>query len=72
MDLLAPWHLVLLLLIALVIFGPRKLSEVGGALGKTVRDLKSALSGFDDGSKSNAQAPQPPTHPDPVTSPKDD
>ena len=33
MDLFAPSHLLLLLLVILVIFGPSKLGDVGGALG---------------------------------------
>jgi sec-independent protein translocase protein TatA len=43
MDLFAPTHLLLLLLVILIIFGPSKLGEVGGALGKGVRDFKRAI-----------------------------
>jgi TatA/E family protein of Tat protein translocase len=43
MDLLAPSHLLLLLLVILVIFGPSKLGDVGGALGKGIRDFKRAI-----------------------------
>jgi len=43
MDILAPWHLVILLLIILVIFGPSKLGDVGGALGRAIRDFKKAM-----------------------------
>jgi sec-independent protein translocase protein TatA len=43
MDLLAPTHLILLLLVILVIFGPSKLGDVGGALGKGIRDFKRAI-----------------------------
>lgn len=43
MDLLAPTHLLLLLLVILVIFGPSKLGDVGGALGKGIRDFKRAI-----------------------------
>jgi sec-independent protein translocase protein TatA len=34
------WDLLIVLLIALVIFGPRKLPEIGGALGKSIREFK--------------------------------
>ena len=44
MDLFAPSHLLLLLLVILVIFGPSKLGDVGGALGKSIRDCKRAES----------------------------
>ena len=43
MDLLAPTHLILLLLVILVVFGPSKLGDVGGALGKGIRDFKRAI-----------------------------
>ena len=43
MDLFAPSHLLILLLIILIIFGPSKLGDVGGALGKAIRDFKKAI-----------------------------
>jgi sec-independent protein translocase protein TatA len=43
MDIFAPSHLLLLLLVILVIFGPSKLGDVGGALGKGIRDFKHAV-----------------------------
>ncbi|MGH7782217.1 MAG: twin-arginine translocase TatA/TatE family subunit, partial [Candidatus Binataceae bacterium] len=42
-DLLAPWHLLVILVIVLVIFGPSKLGDVGGALGKAIRDFQKAM-----------------------------
>ncbi len=38
------WDLLVVLLIALVIFGPRKLPEIGGAVGKSIREFKKATS----------------------------
>jgi sec-independent protein translocase protein TatA len=43
MDLFSPAHLLILLLIVLLIFGPSKLGDVGGALGKAIRDFKKAM-----------------------------
>jgi sec-independent protein translocase protein TatA len=43
MDLFAPSHLLILLVIVLIIFGPSKLGDVGGALGKAIRDFKRAM-----------------------------
>jgi sec-independent protein translocase protein TatA len=43
MDLFAPSHLLILLLIILVIFGPSKLGDVGGALGRAIKDFKRAM-----------------------------
>jgi sec-independent protein translocase protein TatA len=38
-----PWHLVLILIIALVVFGPGKLGDVGGALGRGIREFKTSM-----------------------------
>jgi sec-independent protein translocase protein TatA len=43
MDLFAPSHLLILLVIILIIFGPSKLGDVGGALGRAIRDFKGAM-----------------------------
>jgi len=43
MDLFAPSHLLVLLIIVLIIFGPSKLGDVGGALGKAIKDFKKAM-----------------------------
>jgi sec-independent protein translocase protein TatA len=43
LDLFAPTHLFLLLMVILIIFGPSKLGDVGGALGKGIRDFKRAI-----------------------------
>jgi len=41
---MGPWELLLVLAIALVIFGPGKLPEVGRALGKGLREFRKASS----------------------------
>lgn len=38
-----PTHLIIVLVIALVIFGPSKLGELGGALGRSVREFKQSV-----------------------------
>ncbi len=43
MGLLQPGHLILILIIALVVIGPGKLSSLGGALGKSIRDFRQAV-----------------------------
>ena len=42
-----PMELVLVLAVALIALGPKKLPEVGRSLGKGMRDFKEALSGHD-------------------------
>jgi len=40
-------ELVIILVVALLVFGPGRLPEVGGALGRGIRDFRKALSGND-------------------------
>jgi len=46
-GLFQPMHLLIILGIALVIFGPGKLPALGAGLGKAIRDFKKALSETD-------------------------
>ncbi len=46
-DLLTPTHLVFLLVLALLIFGPRRLPEIGSGMGKALRDFRMALTRID-------------------------
>jgi sec-independent protein translocase protein TatA len=41
-------EILLLLAIALLLFGAKKLPEVGRSLGNAIRDFKKALNGDDD------------------------
>ena len=52
-----PWELVIILVIVVVIFGAGRLSEVGGAVGKSVREFRKATT--DD----------PAAHPAPTVAP---
>ncbi|WML44143.1 twin-arginine translocase TatA/TatE family subunit [Neobacillus sp. PS3-40] len=40
--------LILILVVALVIFGPNKLPEIGRAFGKSIREFKKATDGLAD------------------------
>jgi sec-independent protein translocase protein TatA len=40
-----PWHIVLLLVIALLLFGGKRLPEIGKALGSGMREFKDAITG---------------------------
>jgi twin arginine-targeting protein translocase, TatA/E family len=42
-GLFQPLHLIVILVIVLIIFGPGKLPEVGGAIGKAIRGFKQAM-----------------------------
>ncbi|GBF11100.1 twin-arginine translocase TatA/TatE family subunit [Tepidibacillus infernus] len=47
--------LILILIIALVIFGPNKLPELGRAAGKTLKEFKSATKELIDENESNSK-----------------
>jgi sec-independent protein translocase protein TatA len=42
-DILQPSHLLFILVIALLVLGPKRLPDVGRSLGKGLRDFRSAL-----------------------------
>jgi TatA/E family protein of Tat protein translocase len=54
---ISPLHIILILAIALIVVGPGKLPEVGGAIGKSIREFRKAASGDDDAAPA-APAPQ--------------
>jgi sec-independent protein translocase protein TatA len=51
-------ELIVILVIALVIFGPGKLPEIGSALGKGIRDFKKAFEGGEEEIKKVDQKPE--------------
>src|SRR5689334_17125581 len=61
-DILQPTHLLFVLVVALLVLGPKRLPEAGRALGKGLRDFRTAISGDDDHSSelSTPAAPAPP------------
>jgi len=44
-DLLQPRHLIVILAIALLMFGPKKLPELGKGLAEGIRGFKDAIKG---------------------------
>jgi sec-independent protein translocase protein TatA len=44
-DILQPTHLVFVLLVALLVLGPKRLPEVGRQLGNGLRDFRAAING---------------------------
>ena len=47
-DILQPTHLLFVLVVALLVLGPKRLPEAGRALGRGIRDFRTAISGEDD------------------------
>jgi sec-independent protein translocase protein TatA len=51
-----PFELAIVLIIALVVFGPKRLPELGRSLGKGIREFKGSISGDHDDPKPPATA----------------
>jgi sec-independent protein translocase protein TatA len=67
MDIFAPSHLLVLLVIILIIFGPSKLGDVGGALGKAIKDFKKAMNDPEPSQQVQKSAePKPPVEANPI------
>ena len=54
------WELLLILLIVLVIFGARRLPELGAGLGKSIRDFQKSLRGGGESEDDQDRTPPPP------------
>jgi sec-independent protein translocase protein TatA len=44
-DILQPTHLLILLAVALLVLGPKRLPSAGRALGQSLREFKSSITG---------------------------
>jgi sec-independent protein translocase protein TatA len=42
-GLFSPMHLIVILVIVLIIFGPGKLPELGNSLGKSIKNFKKSM-----------------------------
>ncbi len=56
---LQPWHLIIIVVIVLVIFGPGKLPMLGKAVGDSVRDFKKAVTHDDEPKGATVTALEP-------------
>ena len=54
-GLFQPMHLLVILVIALLVFGPKKLGDIGKGLGEGFRAFKSGLSDDKPADKSSGQ-----------------
>ncbi len=64
------WELVIVLALALVVFGPKRLPEIGGAMGKGIREFKkgtSELAELGDATKTEPPVSHPAGTPVPST-----
>ena len=54
------WHWVIVLVVVMLIFGTKKISNIGGDLGKAVKGFKDGVKGEEE---KNAAAGQSTSHP---------
>ena len=50
------WHWAILLVIVLLVFGTKKIRNLGPDLGAAIRDFKKSLSGDDEAKQKEAEA----------------
>lgn len=65
-DLLQPWHLIVLAVVAFLLFGAKRLPELGKGLGEGLKGFKEGLKGINDPAptttvQQNAAPAAPPT-----------
>ena len=57
---LGTWEILLILLILLLLFGARRLPEIGGSLGKGIREFKSSVKEVESDVRREIQGGEPP------------
>ncbi len=55
-GLFQPMHLIVILVIVMIVFGPGKLPELGSSLGKAIKDFKRSVGSLQDGHDAEASA----------------
>jgi len=63
-DLLQPWHLILLAVVAFLLFGAKRLPELGKGLGEGLKGFREGIRGISD-----PPPPAPPTQQQNTTPP---
>jgi sec-independent protein translocase protein TatA len=54
------WEIVIILVIILIIFGAGKLPQVGGAIGRGIRNFRRGQTGEDDEEEETEEVAEPP------------
>ena len=53
------WEILILLLVVLLVFGPKRLPEMGRSLGKGMREFKDSISGIEKDEEPRHELPPP-------------
>jgi sec-independent protein translocase protein TatA len=54
---IGPLEIIVVLIIALIVFGPKRLPELGRSLGKGIREFRGSLSGENDDDDERSEQP---------------
>ena len=65
-GLMQPMHLLVIGFIALIVFGPKKLPELGKGLGEGIRQFKKSMNDVSNGSTDKATPSATSTRPDTI------
>jgi sec-independent protein translocase protein TatA len=68
-DLLQPWHLIVLAVVAFLLFGAKRLPELGKGLGEGLKGFKEGLKGVSESASTTTAQSTPP--PPPNSTPAD-
>ncbi|WP_075732141.1 Sec-independent protein translocase subunit TatA [Streptomyces acidiscabies] len=60
---LEPWHLLIVAIVVIVLFGSKKLPDTARALGKSMRILKSEAKAMKEENPANPATPESPAEP---------
>jgi sec-independent protein translocase protein TatA len=64
-GLFSPTHLIILFLVALLLFGAKRLPEIGRGLGVGMREFKDSVTGTDNKVEAHSELPPPAAAPAP-------
>jgi sec-independent protein translocase protein TatA len=70
---IAWWEILLILLLVLLVFGPKRLPEMGRSLGRGFREFKESITGSDKDDEKAAELPppEPAEAPEPESAPRE-
>jgi sec-independent protein translocase protein TatA len=69
-GLLQPAHLLVIIVILLIVFGPQKLPQLGRGLGESIRGFRDALKATGDSIEGGASHQEPGSHQEPASLPE--
>jgi sec-independent protein translocase protein TatA len=57
---LSLWHIVLLMIVVLLVFGAKRIPEIGSSLGQGIREFKRSIKEIDSPPDQRSMNPPPP------------